>query len=810
MRLYEGSVGQFREDVVLSRLADKLSNSYKDYYHRGPSQSEVGAWQQSFNFLKNSFEVARLEDNRIIIEYELPYSSRRIDVLLFGRNPQGDDGVVLVELKQWSNDGVADAESEGNVRVRFASGVREVAHPSLQVEGYHYDLKDFLRVFQEKPALALSSCAYCHNYAKLKEPRVLFAEKFCKGLGAFPVFAKEDVEALGKYLQQRLASGAGLEVFNRFIRSTVRPSKKLLDHTGEMINERQIFTLIDDQIAAYNAIMHRAKELAKSNRKSVVIVKGGPGTGKSVIALEVMGQLLRQGRSVMHATGSSAFTNTMRKIVGRRARGLFKFFNSFVGAPANSFDVLIADEAHRIRATSDNIYTKRDKKSKMPQVDELLSVARLGVYFIDEMQVVRPNEVGSVELILGAAKKAGVEEGDISEFELLTQFRCSGSDAYLQWLDNTLGIRPSEFPRFDPRMEFRIFDDPAAMMAEVRARNEEKKNSARIAAGFCWKWSKPRPDGSLVNDVVIGNFQMSWEKKDAFWRWATDDSGMEQVGTVYTAQGFEYDYMAVIFGNDLVFDPSSRSWDAVPGKSHDTQVKRSNPKLKDHLASVYRVLLSRAHKGVYVYFMDNGTEQYFREQLARPVPFGERISDALEGQPSAASGVETQRARTAGSIVPMRNERAKREAFKSLLPLYTLKAAAGYFGSGEAVEQEGWIEVYGVGVPDERMFVCRAVGRSMEPTIRDGDYVVFRAKPAGTRQGKIVLAQYRGPADPDTGGAFTVKRYSSEKVSADDGGWKHTRVVLSPTNPDYQPITLTESDAGSVNVVAEFITVLRD
>ena len=184
MRLYEGSVGEFREDVILSRLADKLSDAFRDYYHRGVSPGEVGAWQQSFNFLKNSFEVAGLEDNRIIIEYELPYSSRRIDVLLFGRNPQGDDGVVLVELKQWSNDGVADAESEGNVRVRFASGVREVAHPSLQVEGYHYDLKDFLHVFQDKPALALSSCAYCHNYAKLKEPRVLFAEKFRKGLEA--------------------------------------------------------------------------------------------------------------------------------------------------------------------------------------------------------------------------------------------------------------------------------------------------------------------------------------------------------------------------------------------------------------------------------------------------------------------------------------------------------------------------------------------------------------------------------------------------------------------------------------------------
>jgi SOS-response transcriptional repressor LexA len=159
-------------------------------------------------------------------------------------------------------------------------------------------------------------------------------------------------------------------------------------------------------------------------------------------------------------------------------------------------------------------------------------------------------------------------------------------------------------------------------------------------------------------------------------------------------------------------------------------------------------------------------------------------------------------------LISLDDERVKREAFKTLLPLYTLKAAAGYFGSGEAVEPEGWIEAEGVGRIDDQMFVCRAVGRSMEPTIRDGDFIVFRAKPAGTRRGKIVLAQYRGPADPETGGAFTVKRYSSEKEADGEGGWRHTRVVLSPTNPDYQPIVLTQDDAASVAVIAEFVTVL--
>ena len=153
------------------------------------------------------------------------------------------------------------------------------------------------------------------------------------------------------------------------------------------------------------------------------------------------------------------------------------------------------------------------------------------------------------------------------------------------------------------------------MMSEIRNRNREKPNSARIAAGFCWPWSEPKRDGSLVNDVKIANFEMPWERKDQFWKWATDDSGMEQVGTVYTAQGFEFDYIAVIFGNDLVFDSVENKWRAVPENSHDTQIKRNNPNLTNHLKNVYRVLLSRAHKGVYVYFMDKDTEKYFRSHL---------------------------------------------------------------------------------------------------------------------------------------------------------------------------------------------------
>ena len=799
MRLYDGSIGEFREDVTYNSLAEKLAHAYRDHYRHAASKGEIGAWQQSFNFLKNSFEVAGLADQRIIIEYELPYSSRRIDVLLFGRNTEGEDGIVQVELKQWSNDGVMDSEAEGNVNVRYAQGIKEVPHPSWQVEGYHFDLQDFLHVFQDKPAPILSSCAYCHNYARLKEPRILFAPKFQAGLKKFPIFSKEDVEALGKYLQDRIAEGSGVEVFNRFLRSTVRPSKKLLEHTGEMINQRQIFTLIDDQIAAFNAIMHRAKQLAKSQRKAVVIVKGGPGTGKSVIALEVMGGLLRMKKTVIHATGSSAFTNTLRKIVGARAKGLFKFFNSFIDAAENAFDVLIADEAHRIRETSNNMYTPRDKKAKTPQIDELLKIARRCVFFIDEKQIVRPNEVGSIELIRDAAKKFGVSNEEIAEFELQTQFRCSGSDAYLQWLDNALGVRPSESPQFDRRMEFRIFDNPSSMMEEVRARNSEKKNSARIAAGFCWRWSKPNPDGTLVKDVAIGDFQMPWEKKDAFWKWATDDSGMEQVGTVYTAQGFEFDYIAVIFGNDLVYDSVAATWKAVPERSHDTQVKRNNPKLLEHLASVYRVLLSRAHKGVYVYFMDKDTERFIR--------------NCMESSASLPSDAQDEAEYTTNTILfqPQIVKPKLNERYVTCVPLVPLKAAAGAFGSPQqriAEDDFDWVAVNTHHRLRPGMFVAQVIGKSMEPVIPDGSYCLFRSPVEGTRSGKTVLIQLRDVMDPETGERYTVKRYESDKDFAGDS-WSHTKITLKPSNADFQPIVLTEVDEGSLQVVAELVEVLR-
>jgi hypothetical protein len=329
-----------------------------------------------------------------------------------------------------------------------------------------------------------------------------------------------------------------------------------------------------------------------------------------------MGELLRMGKNVFHATGSSAFTNTLRKILGVRSAKQFKFFNSFMTYSENSIEVLICDEAHRIRRTSESRYTPAVSRTGEPQIDELIKASKLSVFFIDEHQVVRPNEMGSVNLIKGSANKFNAKIYEMDE--LKTQFRCGGSAKYLELIEKILKIK-EEGEEFeiepDNKMEFNIVDSPHKLKSILDQKNHEKKNSARLVASFCWPWSKPNHDGSLVNDVKIGDFEMPWEKKDQFWKWATDDSGMDQVGTVYTAQGFEFDYIGVIFCKDLVWNKSKNDWEAKPENSYDTEAKRNNPNFVKHLKNIYRVLLSRAHKGVYVYFMDKDTEDHFRSKL---------------------------------------------------------------------------------------------------------------------------------------------------------------------------------------------------
>lgn len=419
MKLYAGTTTEFVQDALENKLDAKIKAAYESYFYKLANPREVASWTYSLQFVKNLIELASLNDNMIMVEYVPPFSNMRIDCVLFGKGQDQADNAVLIELKQWTQ--VTESDVENNVTTFVGGGMRPEAHPSYQVAGYHNYLKDYLRVFEGNSAIQLNSIAYCHNYSRTAD--VLFGPQFDQIRSQFPLFAKEDVKPLAEYLRARLGLGHGWDIFNRFTNSEVGPSKKLLAYAKQMIAGQEVFHLVEDQITAYNTVVDRAKKSSKLDKKSVILVRGGPGTGKSLIALNAMAELGShgpKGLTVFHATGSAAFTSTLRRILGQRTGTLFKYFNGFGNLRENEVDVLICDEAHRIRKTSNDRFTRKTQKSNRTQLEELIRVAKVSIFFIDDYQIVRPSEIGSTSLIKEMATKLGAE---VHEFELKTQFR---------------------------------------------------------------------------------------------------------------------------------------------------------------------------------------------------------------------------------------------------------------------------------------------------------------------------------------------------------------------------------------------------
>lgn len=619
MQLYSGSTTRFLADVERRELAAKLEERFfEEYRYRAP-ESEVRSWTNSLTALADVIGAAGFDDHGVLVEYQLPLTSRRLDAMLTG-SATGRPSAVIVELKQWDYalpSWVADC-----VTTTVGMRERDVLHPSAQAEGYRRYLLDTNTAFASGD-IRLDSCAYLHHMSIAAAGELLDA-KHARFLRLTPTFVADHVGQLTEFLGERLADGEGAEVLERVIRGRYRPHKQLLEHTAKAIREEPSWILLDEQQVAFNAVLTKVRERHGSTGQAVVLVTGGPGTGKSVVAVNLIAALAAEGIPALHATGSRAFTENLRRAVGRRGSALFKYFNSFQEAEPEEFDVLVLDEAHRIREFSWNWRTPKRLRTETTQLEELLRAAKIAVFFIDDMQVVRPGEVGSSELIRRSAAGLGI---DVVEFALEAQFRCNGSEAFVAWLENTLEIRRTANVIWDSRdaFEFVVVDSPQELEAWVRARS--KRGTARLSAGFCWPWSNPRPDGSLVDDVAIDGWSMPWNAKPDAPKlaagvpkasfWATDPAGLGQVGCIYTAQGFEYDYAGVVFGRDLVYQPGV-GWVGQRAHSQDGIVKRNAKTDAEFTALVknaYRVLLTRGLKGCAVYFEDGATRDFVRSRI---------------------------------------------------------------------------------------------------------------------------------------------------------------------------------------------------
>lgn len=622
MRLYAGTSQQFITDTIQNQIADKLKNAFFANFRFNPSPGEMNSWRNSLRAISHVFQYADLMDHGVILEYQLPLTSCRLDCMIMGRDSDKTDNAVIIELKQW--DKCKDAEGENEVLTWIGYGEREVLHPSAQVGQYKMFLQDGQSAFYEgNNPVSLFACSYLHNYSYVADD-VLLSNKFANLIKEFPLFSADDVDPLKDFLLNRLKKGHGIDVLQRVEEGKYRPSKKLMEHVGNIIKGNPEYILLDEQLVVYDKVMACAKKGFHDKQKRAILIKGGPGTGKSVIAINLMADLLLKEYNAHYATGSRAFTMTLRKIIGSRGSIQFKYFNSYIHAERDAVDVLICDEAHRLRKTSQSRYTPKVDRTDIPQIQELINSSKVSVFFIDEDQVVRPGEIGSVNYI---KQNAAANDCSIHEYELEAQFRCSGSDAFVNWVNNTLGIHKTANVIWtgEENFEFFVFDSLESLEEAIKRRVSEGFK-ARMTAGFCWEWSKkPKPDGTLHEDVVIEGFRRPWNARPEAARlakgipkatfWAHDPNGMNQIGCVYTAQGFEFDYVGVIFGNDLEYNLDEQRWEGHPENSGDSVVRRSKDQFVNLVKNTYRVLLSRGLKGCYVYFLDKDTERFFKSRM---------------------------------------------------------------------------------------------------------------------------------------------------------------------------------------------------
>ena len=621
MELYQGICSEFISQSTQNNISAILSNEYTRYYGYRPSHNEVMSWQNSLKELGDLLKFVDFRTQGIKLEYFIPLSSLRIDVLLTGINDTDVEQAVLIELKQWQKSLPSLLDSE--VKTMVGGGVRDILHPSVQVETYKNYLQGFLEVFYQTVGnIKLDSCVYLHNYTfEINDP--IMDNKFNDYLISSPIYSKNDKEALGNFLRSKLGNGNGEQVLDKINKSNVRPSKKLLDEAGKIIQNNNSYVLLEEQRIVFDHVMAIIKNCLTQDKKHVLIIKGGPGTGKSLIAINLLAELSKQGKWAEYVTGSAAFTQSYKKAIGNGASSLFKYTNNYVETQTQKRDCLIVDEAHRIREKAPYGSWMSKIYSGKLQIEEIIDACNIAVFFIDDDQVVLPDEVGNSIYIREHAEKLGCE---VWEEELKVQFRCAGNDGFIRWVENTFDIRETANVMLETSdsFEFKIFDNPQAMEEELKNKIN-KGYTGRMVSGFCFPWSKEV--GAL--DVSIGEYKRPWNLREAqdgnpaSNLWAYSEKGFGQVGCVYSAQGFEFDYIGVIIGNDIVYDMNTQSWISYKSNHRGNMISQvklksmSEEKYQSIVKNIYRVLLSRGMKGCFVYFMDKNTENYVRTRMRK-------------------------------------------------------------------------------------------------------------------------------------------------------------------------------------------------
>lgn len=806
MIVYSATKSEFNNDVTTNVIADKIIERFKDKLGHSTSEAEIRSWKNSMMFMNNILLDKAIPGNAgVSIEYRIPLTSNRIDFILTGQDHKKTDTAIIVELKQWSD--VKRTAKDAIVETYLGKAERETSHPSYQAWSYAALLQDFNETVRDEN-ISLKPCAYLHNCDAYDVINHSFYQQHTRKA---PAFLKNDTLRLQNFIKQYVKYGDTRNIMYRIDYGKIKPSKNLADTLASLLQGNQEFVMIDEQKLVYETVL-ALSEASTLDNKHVLIVEGGPGTGKSVVAINLLVELTRQEKLVQYVTKNAA----PRQVYAAKLKGtytkshidnMFKGSGSYHSSEPNSLDVLVVDEAHRLNAKS-GMYQNLGEN----QIKEIINASKHSVFFIDEDQRVTWKDIGEKQEIRAWAKQANAK---VHELELASQFRCNGSDGYLAWVDNLLAIKPTAneiLAGID--FDFRVFDSPNDLRDTIFTKNRIN-NKARMVAGYCWDWvSTKQPE---KDDIVLDafKFSMKWNLKTDGSLWIMKPETVNEIGCIHTCQGLEVDYIGVIIGPDLIVRNGEIITDAAQRSKMDSSVKGYKKLLKENPAeakqraaliikNTYRTLMTRGQKGCYIYCTDIETNEYFTT-MAKAVIYEEEQAGLAE---VIDSEEETRSEQYPGlTLRLLKSEEVK--PYENAVPIFDLKIAAGQFGEKQQIEDYDWVELPDSFRPQQGHFVTRVVGESMNRRIPNGAWCLFKANPGGSRNGKIVIVQQRDIQDPDTGESFTIKRYHSEKVIHGDS-WHHKRIVLEPESNinTYEPIELDNEISTELKVIGELIAVL--
>jgi DUF2075 family protein len=617
MIVYQKNKEEFSNDVLTNDIDGIISRAIMLTTGKHVSVSEINSFRQSLIYMDIILHDQDIPDDcGISIEYHIPLTSKRVDFIISGSDGNNDN-VIIIELKGWTEAWIT--ERDGIIDTRFQGRVSRTTHPSYQAWSYASLLQSFNATIEEE-SIFLWPCAYLHNYPK---DDVLTNEFYGFYLEKAPVFLKPDAIKLRDFIKRFMKYGDKKNLIVCIENGKIRPSKNLADSLKMLIKGNKEFVMIDDQKEVYEEALYLAKHSHEKN-KNVLIVEGGPGTGKSVVAVNLLVELNRRGLMAQYVTKTSAPREVyFDKLKGVKKmpelKNLFVSSGSFMKAPKNSLSALIVDEAHRL--------TEKTGFLKMGdnQVKEIINSALFSVFFIDEDQRVHINDYGESWVIEDLAKKAGAK---VAKLSLSSQFRCGGSDGYLAWLDDMLQIRDTANDTFRSsgfKYEFRVVDSPAELRDIIFEKNLAD-NKARLVAGYCWDWSSSKNQSSY--DIVMPefDFRMRWNLKSYGSTWIIDPNSVEEVGCIHTCQGLEVDYIGVIIGEDLLCRDGKLMVDPVKRSKDDKSIFGYKKLLKDRpeatkgllraiIKNTYRTLMTRGMKGCYVYCCDKELQEYLKGRI---------------------------------------------------------------------------------------------------------------------------------------------------------------------------------------------------